>query len=103
MPTIHGTADSGNCYKPRLLMALTGHSFRHVEVSWRDGGTDEAAFLARNPIGNVPVLETDDGRFLPESNAVLFFLGERNTIVLFFLGERTASVPADRFERGRRC
>jgi glutathione S-transferase len=88
MLTIHGMADSGNCYKPRLLLALTGRPFRHAEVSWLDGGTDEPAFRARTAIGKVPLLELDDGRVLPESNAILCFLGEG-----------TRFVPVDPFAR----
>ncbi|MFC0192547.1 glutathione S-transferase family protein [Aureimonas pseudogalii] len=76
MPTIHGMLDSGNCYKPRLLMALTGRAFRHSEVSTRDGSTRTAAFLARNPAGQCPLLELEDGRMLAESDAILVYLGE---------------------------
>ena len=86
MLTIHGMADSGNCYKPRLLMALIGRPFRHVEVSSLDGGTRQPAFLAANPNGKVPLLELEDGRTLPESNAILCYLGDG-----------TRFVPDDRF------
>ena len=90
MITIHGMADSGNCYKPRLLMALLGRPFRHSEVSWLDGETSSEAFRRKTPIGKVPLLETEDGRFLPESNAILAYLGEG-----------TRFVPQDAFERAR--
>ncbi|TFF27805.1 glutathione S-transferase family protein [Jiella endophytica] len=88
MMTLYGMPDSGNCYKPRLMMALTGRSFRHVEVSTNDGGTRRADYLARNPNGKVPLLETEDGRYLPESNAMLWYLGEA-----------TPYIPDDAFER----
>ncbi|MCD1641329.1 glutathione S-transferase family protein [Aurantimonas coralicida] len=88
MLTIHGMADSGNCHKPRLLMALLGRPFRHVEVSTLDGGTRQPAFLAANPNGKVPLLELEDGRTLPESNAILCYLGDG-----------TRFVPDDRFAR----
>ncbi|WP_108661693.1 glutathione S-transferase family protein [Acuticoccus kandeliae] len=88
MVTIYGMTDSGNCYKPRLLMALTGRPFRHVEVSFLDGGTQDPAFTAKNPNAKVPLLEEEDGRLLPESNAMLLYLGED-----------TPFVPQDRFER----
>lgn len=71
---IFGMLDSGNCYKPRLLMALTGQDFIHVEQSTRDGSTRAPGFLARNPIGQCPLLELDDGRFLAESGAILHYL-----------------------------
>ena len=88
MPTIYGMADSGNCYKPRLLMAKLGRQFRHVEVSSHDGGTRAEAFTAKNPNAMVPLLEFDDGRLLAESNAMLLHLGEG-----------TRFVPDDPYER----
>lgn len=90
MLTIYGMTDSGNCYKPRLLAALLGVPFRHVEVSTLDGGTGAAWFRAKTPIGKVPLLEMADGRLLPESNAMLWLLGEG-----------TAFVPADPFDRAK--
>ncbi|MEX6506594.1 glutathione S-transferase family protein [Jiella sp. M17.18] len=81
MVTIYGMSDSGNCYKPRLLIALLGRRFRHVEVSTIDGGTRQPGFLAKTPNGKVPLLELDDGRTLPESNAILAFLGEGSRFV----------------------
>ena len=89
MHTIYGMIDSGNCYKPRLLMAKLGESFRHVEVSSRDGATRTAAYLAKNPNGMVPLLELADGRRLAESNAILLYLGEG-----------TRFLPTDRYIRG---
>lgn len=85
---LHGMTESGNCYKPRLLMAKLGLPFEHVEVSSRDGATRSAGYLAKNPNGMVPLLELDDGRFLAESNAILLHLAEGTTLL-----------PADRYER----
>jgi glutathione S-transferase len=81
MITIYGMVDSGNCYKPRLLMAKLGRPFRHVEVSSHDGGTRSEAFTAKNPNAMVPLLEFDDGRLLAESNAMLLHLGEGTRLV----------------------
>ena len=90
MITIYGMTDSGNCYKPRLLAAMLDVPFRHVEVSSLDGGTKRADYLAKTPIGKVPLLELEDGRLLPESNAILAYLGEG-----------TRFIPADAFARTR--
>ncbi|PRD45399.1 glutathione S-transferase [Phyllobacterium phragmitis] len=76
MPILYSQPDSGNCYKPRLLMAKLGMSFRHVTVSALDGSTRTPDYLAKNPNGKVPLLELDDGRFLAESNAILLHLAE---------------------------
>jgi glutathione S-transferase len=81
--------DSGNCYKPRLLMAKLGQPFTHVEVSSHVGATRSAEYLAKNPNGMVPLLELDDGRLLAESNAILIYLAEG-----------TRFLPADRYRRG---
>jgi len=88
MNTLYGMSDSGNCYKPRLLMALLDLPFRHVEVSTEVGGTNEPGFLAKNPNGKVPLLELEDGRLLAESNAILCYLADG-----------TPYMPQDRYER----
>jgi glutathione S-transferase len=90
MITIYGQNDSGNCYKPRLLLAKLGIPFRHVETkSGPSGTTRTAAFIARNPNGRVPLLEFDDGRLLAESGAMLLYFAEG-----------TKLLPEDRYERG---
>jgi len=85
---LYGMTDSGNCYKPRLLLAKLGIPYEHVEVSSRDGSTRKPDFLAKNPNGRVPVLELDDGRFLSESNAILLHLAEG-----------TRFMPSDPYQR----
>lgn len=92
MPTIYGMHDSGNCYKPRLLMAKLGRTFTHVEVDSERGGTRTAAYLAKNPNGKVPLLELDDGRLLAESNAILLYLADG-----------TRFLPQDAYERAVVC
>ena len=88
MITIYGMTNSGNCYKPRLLMAKLGRPFRHIEVASGDAGTRSQAFTAKNPNAMVPLLEFDDGRILAESNAMLLHLGEG-----------TRFIPDDGYER----
>ena len=74
--TLYSMQDSGNCYKPRLLMHLLGLPFRLVDTDSRDGSTRTPAFLALNPNGKVPLLVLPDGRTLSESNAMLLHLAE---------------------------
>jgi len=90
MLTLYSQQDSGNCYKPRLLLAQLGRPFRIVDVSTNDGSTRQPAFLEKNPIGKVPLLELDDGRRLAESGAILLHLAEG-----------TPYLPADPFERAK--
>ena len=88
MTTIYGMTDSGNCYKPRLLMAKLGLAFTNVEVSFHTGATRKPDYVAKNPNAMVPLLELDDGRLLAESNAMLLHLGEG-----------TRFLPKDAYER----
>jgi len=85
---LYSMIDSGNCYKPRLLMAKLGIAFTNVEVSSHSGETRKADYVAKNPNAMVPLLELDDGRRIAESNAILLYLAEG-----------TRFLSADRYER----
>jgi glutathione S-transferase len=88
---LHDNLSSGNGYKARLLLAQLGVPFERVEYDIDRGETRTPEFLRRiNPNGRVPVLELDDGRFLPESDAILFYLAEG-----------TPFLPDDRFGRAQ--
>jgi glutathione S-transferase len=76
MFTVYGMADSGNCYKVKLALEQLGKPYRWVEVDSSKGGTQTREFLARNPNGKVPTLQLEDGSYLPESNAILWYLAE---------------------------
>ena len=67
---------SQNCFKVRLLAAHLGRKLEIVPVSIFQGEAASPAFLAKNPMGTVPVLEIDSGECLAESNAILAFLAE---------------------------
>ncbi len=90
MLTLFSQQASGNAYKARLLMAQLGIPFRIVEINTYDGSTRTPEFLAKNPIGKVPLLEFPDGRRLAESNAILLHLAEG-----------TPYLPSDTFERAK--
>jgi glutathione S-transferase len=79
---------SSNCYKVRLLLAQLGADYERVPVDIFAGETLTNEYAGINPARTVPVLELDDGRLLPESNAILAYLAEG-----------TPFLPDDRFER----
>jgi glutathione S-transferase len=88
--TLYSMQSSGNCYKARLALAQTGTPFRIVDIDIFKGESRTREFLMRNPNGKVPLLELPGGRYLAESNAMLFYLCEG-----------TPFVPADRLERAQ--
>jgi glutathione S-transferase len=59
-----------NPRRVRIFLAEKGIEVPRVEVDLGRGGSREAAFLARNPLGAVPVLELDDGTCIAESVAI---------------------------------
>jgi len=67
---------SGNCYKVRLLLAQLSIPFARIDINILNGETRTSEFLSKNPNGRVPVLETESGEILSESNAILFYLSE---------------------------
>jgi glutathione S-transferase len=73
---LHDYPSSGNCYKVRLLLAQLGRDYERVNVDIFDGGTLTEEFGRLNPARQTPVLETDSGDVLIESNAILFHLAE---------------------------
>ena len=90
MFTVYGMADSGNCYKVKLALEQLGRPYRWVEVDSTKGETRSREFLARNANGKVPTLQLEDGSYLPESNAILYYLAEG-----------TPLLPADKLGRAR--
>lgn len=64
-----------------------GVDFDWEEVDILAGETRTAEFLAMNPNGKTPVLALPDGRYLAESNAILYYLAEGSE---FFSGDTFA-------------
>jgi glutathione S-transferase len=79
--TLYDYLDSGNGYKIRLLLALLNRHYRWVEIDILAGATRAPAFLAKNPNGRIPTLQLEDGTYLAESNAILWYLGEDTRFV----------------------
>jgi len=73
---LHDYDASGNCYKVRLLLALTGTAYERVPVDIFAGDTLGDAFAHLNPVRETPVLELDDGAVVTQSNAILWLLAQ---------------------------
>lgn len=84
----YGDSISGNCYKLQLAGAELDIDYEWRETGVLNGDTRTDEFLAMNPNGKVPIMVLPDGRVLPESNAILSYLGDGSELA-----------GADRFER----
>jgi glutathione S-transferase len=67
---------SCNCYKVRLLLAQLGRRYERVAIDIFNGETLTDDYARINQMRTTPVLETEDGRYLAESNAILVYLAQ---------------------------
>jgi glutathione S-transferase len=88
MLRVYGDIASGNCYKVKLLMTQLGLPHEWITHDIRTGVTRQPDYLAKNPNGRIPLLEYAPGKFLAESNAILFYLAEG-----------TPFIPVERLDR----
>ena len=88
MHTLYSMQRSGNSYKVRLALAQLAMPYRLVEIDILKGESHTPEFLAKNPSGQVPLLEVAPGRYLAESNAILWHLASGSALR-----------PTDRIER----
>jgi glutathione S-transferase len=88
MYTLYSMQRSGNCYKVRLALAQLREPYKLVEIDILKGESRTPDFLAKNPDGHVPLLEVAPGRYLAESNAILWYIAGGSALA-----------PEDRIER----
>lgn len=74
MYKLYSMQRSGNSYKVRLALAFVGAPYRAIEVDILRGESRTPEFLAKNPSGQVPLLEIAESRYLAESNAILWYV-----------------------------
>jgi glutathione S-transferase len=70
---LHGSFTSSSSYKPMLFLALAGLTFSFRTVNLKNGVQKQAAHLAINRYGQVPVLQ-HRGLTLVMSNVILDYL-----------------------------
>jgi glutathione S-transferase len=87
---LYDNAESGNCYKVRLLFAQLGLDYDRREVDVFDRSNRSEVLAELNPALRIPTVVLDDGRALAESDAILFYFGEG-----------TVFLPEDRFDRAQ--
>ena len=87
---VYGMSSSGNCHKVRMVLEALKLPYDWTEIDTVRGDTRTMQFLAMNPNGKAPLLEIEPGNYLPESNAIIFYLADG-----------TPLLPNDRLSRAR--
>lgn len=72
---------SGNSYKVRLLLSLLRMDVETVDLEDQTPAIEKAKAQGQLPFQKAPVLQLDDRTLLPESNAILWYLGEGSPFV----------------------
>lgn len=88
--TIYGDSISGNCHKVRFVAERMKIPYRWNEISVLKKETRTPAYLALNPVGQVPFVTLPDGRGLAQSNAIMLYLAEGSDLI-----------PEDAYERAQ--
>ena len=68
---------SSAAYRVRIALNLKELPYQSIPVNLREGEQKQAKWLATNPQGFVPVLETSDGHQLTQSVAIIEWLEEQ--------------------------
>lgn len=87
---IYGDLLSGNCLKVKYTADFLALPYEWVPVDIMKEESRTPEFLALNPMGQVPVVELDDGRSIAQSNAILLYLADG-----------TQLLPDEPFERSK--
>jgi glutathione S-transferase len=87
---VYGDLGSGNCLKVKYAADRLGLPYQWIPVDLMKGETRTEVFLARNPFGQIPVVEFSDGRHLAQSNAIVRYLARDSDLV-----------PEDEFDRAK--
>ena len=87
---LYDYAGSANAYKVRLLLRQLDVPYELVPIDIFRGEGQTPDFVKKNPLGQIPVLELDDGRCVAQSNAILWHLARG-----------TALLPADPFTESK--
>jgi glutathione S-transferase len=90
MLTIYGDPISGNCLKVKWTAERLAIPYTWRDVDVTKSETRTPAFLAMNPVGQVPTVVLADGRTLAQSNAIILHLAEGSELI-----------PADAYQRAK--
>jgi len=76
MIRLHGTLQSINAYKVRLLLAILDLPYELVEIDMYGGEHKREPYLSLNPFGQMPAMEDDDF-VIADSHACLVYIARR--------------------------
>jgi glutathione S-transferase len=98
---LYDTQRSGNAWKVRLMAGLLGIKLTRRTLSIDSGDLRGAPWREIAPLGQVPLLALDDGTYLAESFAILFYMAQGSAYWPMGLVERANVMSWLSFEQDR--
>jgi glutathione S-transferase len=87
---IYGDKGSGNCQKVSITADFLKVPYQWIDTDIMKAESRTADFLRKSPMGQVPMIELDDGRCLAQSNAIIRYLAHGSPLL-----------PADPFTQAK--
>lgn len=88
-----------NAWRVRVFLAEKGIDMPRVEVDLFNGAQKQPDFLEKNSLGEVPVLELDDGRIITESIAICRYLEALNPVPRLFGSDPVDQATVEMWQR----
>lgn len=101
MIKLYACLGSGNCFKPWLALNQLNQPFQLDLIDVLSGQQKSEQYLAINPNGVVPYMETPTGRGIGESNAILWYIAEGTPLMPASADDRAEALQWMMFEQSK--
>lgn len=81
MMKVYGDKGSGNCQKVSITADFLQLPYKWVDIDITKGESRTQTYLRKSPMGQVPMIELDDGRCLAQSNAIIRYLAQGTSLL----------------------
>ena len=81
MMRVYGDRNSGNCQKISFTADFLQIPYQWIDIDITKGESRTDAYLRKSPMGQVPMIELDDGRCLAQSNAIIRYLAQGTSLL----------------------
>ena len=78
---VYGDRNSGNCQKISFTADFLQIPYEWIDIDITKGESRTEAYLRKSPMGQVPMIELDDGRCLAQSNAIIRYLAQGTSLL----------------------
>jgi glutathione S-transferase len=78
---VYGDRGSGNCQKVSITADFLKIPYEWIDIDITKNESRTDAYLKKSPMGQVPMIELDDGRVLAQSNAIIRYLASGSALL----------------------